>query len=360
MPVKDLFKKPFDPGTATKLDILRQYFEEWLPVFVIRKKVIWRTIQVFDFFAGQGKDKEGNDGSPLIFIRTIQSLKHLIEKSEVQIILHLNELNLQNYEILLRNIAIEDKCIEIRTYNRDFKSIFEELHPTMKNTANFLFFDQNGIKEITEHLFKKIIELRQTDFLLFISSSYFRRFASTSEFRKYFNIEKDFIEKSHYFHVHRRVVEHYKSFIPQGKKYYLAPFSIKKAKNIYGLIFGTNHTLGIEKFLNVCWKKDELRGEANYDIDNEKINSSTPFLFDEFNRPQKVDIFERGLTKQILEKKVVSIKELYLYTLNEGFLYKDTNRVLIQLQKKRKIKFGGRLITKNLHKMDIDEHIEID
>lgn len=359
MPVRDLFERPFDQGTNTKLDILRQYFEEWLPVFVSRKEVIWKTIQVFDFFAGQGKDKEGQDGSPLIFIKTIRSLRDFVEKSNVKIILHLNELNTDNYEVMLNNIGFNDNWFEIRPYNRDFQALFQDLYPTMKTSANFLFFDQNGIKEITSAVFNKIIELKQTDFLLFISSSYFQRFSNTSEFKRYFNFDKSFMDNSHYYHVHRKVVDHYKSFIPEGKQYYLAPFSIKKDKNIYGLIFGSNHSLGIEKFLNVCWRKDKLRGEANYDIDNERINSSTPFLFEELNRPQKIDLYEKGFVKQIFEENMLSIKALYLYTLNEGFQYKDANKILIDLRKKNKIKYDIVLITNNLHKMPSDGLIEI-
>ncbi|QQT27526.1 three-Cys-motif partner protein TcmP [Sphingobacterium spiritivorum] len=359
MPVKNLFQKPFDEGTNTKLDIVRQYFEEWLPVFVAKKQPIWRTIQIFDFFAGQGKDKEGKDGSPLIFIQVIKSLKELILKNKLKIILHLNELNIDNFNILVENTSQQDDLFEIKTYNSDFKSTFDKLYLSMKGSANFLFFDQNGIKEITEPLFRQIVTLKQTDFLLFISSSYFKRFSNTDEFKKYFNFDRSFLENSHYYHIHRKVLEHYKLFIPSEKQYYLAPFSIKKERNIYGLIFGTHHTLGIEKFLNVCWKKDKLRGEANYDIDNEKINTTTPFLFDDLNIPQKIDIFEKGLHKQIFENNMKGIKEIYLYTLSEGFLYKDANKILIELKNKRKITFNDILITKNLHKLKKNEFIEI-
>ena len=83
--------------------------------------------------------------------------------------------------------------------------------------------------------------------------------------------------------------------IPIGKEYFLAPFSIKKPSGIYGLIFGTNHTLGIEKFLRVCWKHDKLTGEANFDIDNEKINVNKPSLFSEFNISTKRQMFDESL-----------------------------------------------------------------
>lgn len=359
MPIKNLFDRPFDQGTHTKLDIVRQYFEEWLPVFVSRKEPLWKKVQIFDFFAGEGKDKDGNDGSPLIFIKVIQSLKDYILERQIKIVLHINELSSKSYNILVQNINIDDSFFEIKSYNRDFHSLFDELYPKMLRSANFLFFDQNGIKEITEPLFKKIIDLKATDFMLFISSSYFKRFSDTQEFKRYFNFDKSYLDESHYYHVHRKVLEHYKSFVPDSKEYYLAPFSIKKDKNIYGLIFGSNHTLGIEKFLNVCWKKDKLRGEANYDIDSDRINISAPFLFDYMNRPKKIDLFEQGLINQIFENKLLTIKAIYLYALNEGFQYKDANKILIELRKNGQIKFSKTLIIKNLHKMLGDEAIRI-
>jgi hypothetical protein len=153
-----------------------------------------------------------------------------------------------------------------------------------------------------------------------------------------------------YYHIHRNVLQHYKSLIPSNKKYYLAPFSIKKMSNIYGLIFGTNHTLGIEKFLTIAWKNDKLRGEANYDIDNERIDIATPSLFEQYNKPNKRQIFEQNLAENILNKELVNKHSVYLYTLNEGFLLKDANTVLNRLKSANKIKFDFRLITSDLHK----------
>ena len=65
MSSKDIFKKPFDEGTKTKLEIFRNYLKEWLPVFVAKQTIIWNNIQIFDFCSGQGKDVEGTLGSPL-------------------------------------------------------------------------------------------------------------------------------------------------------------------------------------------------------------------------------------------------------------------------------------------------------
>ena len=350
MPAKNLFDKPFDEGTKIKLEIFREYFEEWLPVFVSRKEPIWKTIQIFDFFAGKGKDINGESGSPLIAVAVINTLRQYIIQNKIKVILHLNELNRDSYNSLIENIPVPANNFEIKTYNKEFQVVFNDLYDSMKTSANFLFLDQNGIKEITNDIFQKITYLKQTDFLFFISSSYFKRFAATDEFRKYFPFDPKEVTTTDYYHIHRKVLNHYKSLIPINKEYFLAPFSIKKGANIYGLVFGTNHTLGIEKFLSVAWKKDKLRGEANYDIDNEKIDFKTPSLFEEFNKPNKRQVFEKSLRENILNGTLKTRYSVYLFALNEGFLLKDVNVVLRKLKLEKKIDFDFALISSDLHR----------
>lgn len=201
----------------------------------------------------------------------------------------------------------------------------------MNRTANFIFLDQNGIKQINENVFSKLISLKQTDFLFFISSSFIKRFSEVEDFNKYLRITKQALEGKSYYHIHRIVLEYYRSLLPEGKSYFLAPFSIKKPTGIYGLIFGTNHTFGIEKFLQVCWKHDKLRGEANFDIDNEKINVNMPALFSELNIPSKKQVFDSSLREKILSGKLKTNYDVYLFALNEGFLLKDANNILKKL-----------------------------
>lgn len=347
---KNLFRKPFDEGTLFKLKLYKDYLKEWVPVFVSRKEPIWTTVQIFDFFAGQGKDSENEPGSPLIAIEIIKSFEHLIIARKINLILHFNELEEEKYNALVDCLEDIRGHFKVIPYQKDFQSLFLESFESMKKSANFLFLDQNGIKEITTELFSKLLTLKQTDFLFFISSSYFKRFAKTPEFQKHFPFDPEEMQSIDYFHIHRKVLAHYKSLIPKNKKYYLAPFSIKKGPNIYGLIFGTEHTLGIEKFLQVAWKNDKLRGEANYDIDNEKIDLAAPSLFEEYNKPSKRDIFERNFIKKILNGDLNNRYEMYLYTLDEGFLLKDANTIVKKMKTEKKINNDLELISSDLHK----------
>jgi three-Cys-motif partner protein len=359
MPRKNIFEEPFDEGTLDKLSIYKEYLKEWLPVFVAKPKPIWKTVQIFDLFAGEGQDKDGASGSPLIAIEVINQYKELAIANGVKIILHLNELKKTAFQILKKNVLGLDVGFDIRVYNEKFETLFESLCLSMKDSANFLFLDQNGIKEITPALFTRITTLNQTDLLFFISSSYFKRFSVTPEFRKYFPFDKEEIKEIDHYHIHRLVLEHYKSIVNKATPYFLAPFSIKKNANIYGLIFGTNHSLGIEKFLKVSWKKDVLTGEANFNIDSENIDPRKPSLFPDFDKPDKRQLFEKNLTNLILNKNLVRRYDIYLYGLTEGFQMKDVNVVLRNLRSEDKIYFSFDLISSNLHKHKDQESLKV-
>lgn len=351
MPIKNLFSEPFDDGTLFKLKIFEDYFKEWLPVFVSSDKPFWKKIQIFDLFAGMGKDENGILGSPLRILNELNKWKTTITLHNLEISVVFNEFSQKNYEGLINNIANyqDNKTYKLQIFNDDFKVIFDRYYPSMKESANFLFLDQNGIKQITEEVFKKIIVLQQTDFIFFISSSFIKRFAEVDSFKKHLNITRQALDNKSYYHIHRIVLDYYRALVPNNKQYFLAPFSIKKPAGIYGLIFGTNHIYGLEKFLSVCWKHDTLTGEANFDIDNEKIDMAKPSLFEQFNVPKKIQVFEDNLRQRILSRILKSDLEVYTYTLQEGFLPKHANKVLKRLKEEKKVDFNFSLISHKVH-----------
>lgn len=69
---RNLHSKPFDEGTLIKLDLFRFYVREWLPVFISAKKIYWKTLNIYDFFAGPGKDVDGKKGTPLIILEELE------------------------------------------------------------------------------------------------------------------------------------------------------------------------------------------------------------------------------------------------------------------------------------------------
>lgn len=354
---RNLFREPFDDGTLIKLKVFEDYFKEWLPVFIAKPDPIWKEVKIFDLFAGEGKDSIGIDGSPVRVLKELNQNRQTIIDSGLKISVVINEFDKKKYALLKATLEeIWDKgAYGLEVLNKDFASVFESNYNAMKKSANFLFLDQNGIKEITQSVFKKLIDLKQTDFLFFISSSYVKRFAEMEEFKKYLSITKQDIEGKSYYHIHRIVLDYYRSLITG--RYFLSPFSIKKPSGIYGLIFGTNHTYGMEKFLKVCWKHDKLTGEANFDIDNEKIDLLKPTLFEQYNVPSKRQLFEKRLTERILAKSLGTDYDVYVWTLDEGFLPKDANDVLRTLKNQGKIDFSFKMVSSKIHKISEPQRI---
>ena len=150
---------------------------------------------------------------------------------------------------------------------------------------------------MTEDVFRRLVGLPRTDFLFYISSNTLRRFRDHSVIKQKIRPTAD------HYQVHRAVLDYYRAFLPSNKPYYLAPFSIRKGANIYGIIFGTSHPLGMDKFLNVAWKKDRLNGEADFDIHRDNLAPEEGMLnLGDLVRPTKITAFEQAL-RRALEKK---------------------------------------------------------
>src|SRR6185312_10822826 len=119
----------------------------------------------------------------------------------------------------------------------------------------------------------------RTDFIFFLSSSTLHRF------RDHPAIKQKIAKLENSYDVHRETFEYYRKLVPIGDQVFLGRFSIRKRSNIYGLIFGSRHPLGIHKFLQVAWANDEIAGEANFDIERENIRPGEGILALDVMRP---------------------------------------------------------------------------
>jgi three-Cys-motif partner protein len=172
-----------------------------------------------------------------------------------------------------------------------FDDAFRESALTLADpqAAKLVFIDQTGVAHVTPEVFRKLVNSPTCDFLFFLSSSTLHRFRDHPAIWQKIDRPED------YYHVHRAALEYYRELLPSGQEYYLAPFSMKKGANIYGLIFGSAHPLGIDKFLEVAWRKDEFSGEADFPIDRENIRPEQMLLPMAEVQASKITVFESEL-----------------------------------------------------------------
>ncbi|MCK4829335.1 hypothetical protein KA005_77140, partial [bacterium] len=89
--------------------------------------------------------------------------------------------------------------------------------------------------------------------------------------------------------------------------------------------------LGIEKFVNQCWKIDHQTGDSNFDIDQDNIDELNPSLFPELNKPKKVQGFEKELKEAIMDRKLATNIDIYKFALFNGFKAKHAKRVVTKM-----------------------------
>jgi len=330
---------PFDDATKVKLRLYRLYLREWLPVFLARKTPFRQVVNIFDFFSGPGRDSTGEPGSPLIAVQEVFKHRGLILSGGFKVRLYLNELDKAKFQQLSETLSSEksNSHLEIVFSNRDFQEAFELWHPLMDEAANLLFLDQQGIKQVTDSVFRRVATTPVTDFLFFIASSFFLRFWDHESFRNYIKIPREEIHKVKPSGIHRVVVDYYRSLAPEKTPYYLAQFSIKKGSNFYGLVFGSGHSLGIEKFLITAWNLDKERGEANFDIDDDRITPGQGHLFPEMARPKKTRGFEADLRSRIGSGDLATNHQIFRHTLSKGFLPRHAREIIAKLMREGKV-----------------------
>jgi hypothetical protein len=160
------------------------------------------------------------------------------------------------------------------------------------------------------------------------------RFKNLPEIRKCVPVTQEDVSRMNGTNVHRILASAYNRWLPDGLEYYLGSFSIKKGANVYGLVFGSGHPLGIDKFLRVAWRRG---GDANFDIDKDGIDPNQPSLFSEFDKRKKISIFEKDLECAILEHRVSTNKDIYTFTLRSGLLPKHAKDVIDQMIRDKRI-----------------------
>lgn len=319
---KNINNEPFSEETQLKLDIFRNCFREWLPVFIHQS--FWNRLYVYDFFAGSGYDLDGNSGSPIILLeeakgKNRKNCNSLKDKSK-EIVFLFNEheptIKQDKFELLKNNTnehvtkCINEnnckKCIfNVYHSNFDFAKEFKSNENIKKilennNYAKFIILDQYGFTQVDAEIFITLVNSPHTDFVFFISSSYLSRFREHQVTKKFLGETNLKFNENEPKECHQVIVSYFESLIPKDKEYYLNHFTIKKGTNYYGLIFGTAHTLGMEKFQKVCWQEDSKAGESNCNIQNDFGNDT---LFGNLE-PNKIQRVKDALKDDILSGKI--------------------------------------------------------
>lgn len=347
---KNINKNVYSDETLLKLDIFRECFREWFPVFLHNSNI--SKIFIYDFFAGSGTDIEGTFGSPLILLEEARGDKNqhceYFRENKQKIAFAFNEVQKRKVKSLESKVIdffdqckktciASTECPYIKNCHfrhQDFKELFlnENFRKALSNPkfGKFILLDQYGFKQVNEDVFTLLSNSPKTDFIFFITSSSIKRFHEHEVVRRYLKDRKINFDRTKPKECHRIIAQYFKSFLPETKEYYIHHFTILNRTNYYGLIFGTGHSLGMEKFLKVCWKHDPFAGESNCNMYDDFEQGT---LFHSIEETNKKEIITNKLRDKILTGDISNNISALKFVLKEGgrlSLFLDLIQLLIK------------------------------
>jgi hypothetical protein len=85
--------------------------------------------------------------------------------------------------------------------------------------------------------------------------------------------------------------------------------------------------------LEVAWKNDKIAGEANFDVDREKIKEGELLLNLDVMVPKKIAVFEEALCDGFREKRFANEMDVAELCFESGVTCKLAEHVISQLKK---------------------------
>ena len=339
---KDMHRGSFEGHTINKLTLYSRYLDDALPVFLCVPNI--KRVNIFDFFCGPGMDQDGNPGSPILAMESVRKLmtSPSVPKDK-KIHLFFNDADRRKTETLYAKLQGMEKPGNVigKLTTKPFAESFAAQYGQMSasGSANIVFMDQYGISEITREIFGKLSILPYTDFMFFIASMTGYRFQQlesvTGKLPQLTDDERSALTAHN---IHRTLAMAYKRWIPSGCTRYISNFSLKHDGNVYGLVFSSGHYTGINRFLTIAWDmKPEYAGQADFDIDDDRIDPKQPKLFEDYNMPSKLKLFSRDLKQMVTNRKLIDNKSIFLYAMEYGVLAKHARDVIAEMVKEKSI-----------------------
>jgi three-Cys-motif partner protein len=325
MPVRDLHEKPFDEGTITKLAIYRSYVRAWLQVFLHAVHYNGKPLQFYDFFCGPGQDCAGKPGSPIILLEELFRERSLIEQQHHEVSVVFDDRDNEKINALKQLCVERNFPWQPRFESLEFRDVFASVRHQFARGPTLVFIDQNGMKHMTRAVFEALVQADTTDFLFFTASSFKLRFGDllAPEIRIPDNIS--------YLEAHRALADQYREWAPSNV--FIGHFAIKKGSNIYGLVFGSHHWRGLQKFLEIAWKLDANCGEANYELEHDTVQGLMDFEKGTTGfKKRKSEVFQAKLAELILAGTLKSDDAVFRYCLVNGFLPRVVKDVYVSLR----------------------------
>jgi three-Cys-motif partner protein len=287
-----------EPHTKAKHSILRKYLQAWFPIMhsLNQKRLVY-----IDGFAGPGRYKDGEDGSPLIALKS--AMNHNIEFTKELVFLFvearkdhcshlksvLQELELpSNYKVSVVNAAFDETLSLLLDA---ISSSGATLAPT------FAFVDPFGYSHTPFSTIKRLMANPHCEVLINFMYQSINRFIGnedqegnfddlfgTPNWRDGINLQGASSRKEFCHDIYLNQLRH------TANIRYVRSFEMKDKQNasLYYLFFGTNHKAGLKKMKAAMWD----------------VDPSGSFQYSDYTNREQLTLFEPSPDYHLLKRLI--------------------------------------------------------
>jgi three-Cys-motif partner protein len=256
---------PAEPHTLAKHEILGRYLNAWFPIM---GRWNGRIIYI-DGFAGPGKYKNGEPGSPIIALERAQNHKNPLWKEIVFLFIEIDEERCSLLKTLVESTTQWSPKFSINIENAAFGDVVPPILDAIdvgggRLAPTFAFVDPFGWKGVPFKLLSRILGYRRCEVLITFMFEEISRFLSNQDqwanftscygnegWRGALGLSKGDRE--------RFLVDGYcENLRTMGKARYVLIFRMINIgnKTDYYMVFATNDILGLDRMKGSMWKLD--------------------------------------------------------------------------------------------------------
>lgn len=272
---------PLDDHTRAKHRVLKAYLAAWLPVMGQQAiKVVGGhrdrpRLLVVDGFAGPGRYETGEDGSPLIMLKTLLEHEHFERIKSVEFLYLFIEHDSRRIDHLRgeidalplpENVKV---MLEHGEFETTFGEIVDEIHGQKGKTLvpTFAFIDPFGYSAASMSLAGRFLAFERCEALTFLPLNYLVRFVARPGQENAMNslfgsdrwreaIQMEGAERGAFL---LGLFE--EQLGTQGRVKHVRSFALRTADgNDYRLVFASRHDKGLELIKDAMWSVDPVEG----------------------------------------------------------------------------------------------------
>jgi three-Cys-motif partner protein len=261
-PKTKLWKR--EPHTEGKHLVLQGYLKAWLPIVGS-----WNTRILFiDGFAGPGEYEGGEEGSPVVAMRTLveHAAKQVIRAEVVFVFIEENEERAEHLEGLVEQwrprLPDGAKVHVVQgTFDRSLAELFDQLDEQKRRLAPALvMIDPFGIKGTPMEVVERILSNRTCEVYVTFMYDWVNRFITTPEFEPHltdlfgtdrWKEAKELSGEERRTHLYRL----YEDQLRKAGAKQVVHFDLwEENRLVYSIFFGTQHHTGCDRMKNAIWK----------------------------------------------------------------------------------------------------------